>query len=289
MTDDFGTGDTYKLYRSVYEIIHPTISKKNISNYKIMIQEDLFPLRIFYPKKISKIEKVIIYVPGKSYLVNGITSYSDVCQEFVSITGLLVIAIDYSFDKKQGYNTVLKKAFDTIQYLYQALVRVGIDKKNIILVGDSIGASIVSQVTMLGQDNPFIEKEILLYPVLDLSLQERDKFPSIEQNSKLDLLTLNHFLKFRDSYVNKMTYRSMFDNNSYSFWPDTLLITGDLDPFRDQGILFSKELKTNHVNIKNINIKFASHGFLNSKDQESKDECFSEIKKFIAKKKGSNN
>ena len=47
MTDDFGTGDSYKLYRSVYEIIHPTIPKKNISNYKIMIQEELVPLRIF--------------------------------------------------------------------------------------------------------------------------------------------------------------------------------------------------------------------------------------------------
>ena len=31
--DDFGTKDTYKLYRSVYEIIHPAISKRNISNY----------------------------------------------------------------------------------------------------------------------------------------------------------------------------------------------------------------------------------------------------------------
>ena len=32
--DDFGTKDTYKLYRSVYEIIHPPISKTNISNTK---------------------------------------------------------------------------------------------------------------------------------------------------------------------------------------------------------------------------------------------------------------
>ena len=57
--DDFGTEDTYKLYRTVYEIIHPTISKKNISNYKIMMQEDLVPLRIFYPKKISKTSTTI--------------------------------------------------------------------------------------------------------------------------------------------------------------------------------------------------------------------------------------
>ena len=27
------TEDKYKLYRTVHEIIHPTISKKNISNY----------------------------------------------------------------------------------------------------------------------------------------------------------------------------------------------------------------------------------------------------------------
>ena len=41
-----------------------------------MMQEDLVPLRIFYPKKISKIEKVIIYLPGKTWIVNGIKDYT---------------------------------------------------------------------------------------------------------------------------------------------------------------------------------------------------------------------
>ena len=81
--DDFGQEDTYKLYRTVYEIIHPTISKKNISNYKIILQEDLIPLRVFYPKKISKLEKAIIYIPGRAWVVSGIKSYSDVCQDLV--------------------------------------------------------------------------------------------------------------------------------------------------------------------------------------------------------------
>ena len=81
MLDDFGTEDTYKLYRTIYEIIHPTISKKNISNYKIILQEDLIPLRIFYPKKISKLEKAVIYIPGKSWIVNGIKNYSEVAIE----------------------------------------------------------------------------------------------------------------------------------------------------------------------------------------------------------------
>ena len=33
--DDFGTEDTYKLYRTVYEIIHPTISKKIYQTTKL--------------------------------------------------------------------------------------------------------------------------------------------------------------------------------------------------------------------------------------------------------------
>lgn len=51
----------YKLYRTVKEILHPTISKRNISNYKIIVDEKLIPVRIFYPKKVTNMNKVIIY------------------------------------------------------------------------------------------------------------------------------------------------------------------------------------------------------------------------------------
>ena len=47
--------EKYKLYRTIKEILHPTISKRNISNYKIVIDEDLLLLRVFYPKKVSEI------------------------------------------------------------------------------------------------------------------------------------------------------------------------------------------------------------------------------------------
>ena len=37
----------YKLYRTVYEVVHPTISKKNISSYRIMFRDDILPVRVF--------------------------------------------------------------------------------------------------------------------------------------------------------------------------------------------------------------------------------------------------
>ena len=46
----------------------------------------------------------------------------------------------------------------------------------------------------------------------------------------------------------------------------------------------AKNIRKENRKSKIINIKFASHGFLNSKDEESIEEAMKEIKKFISKK-----
>lgn len=274
--EDFGLEDTYKLYRTVYEIIHPTISKKNISNYKIIIQENLLPLRIFYPKKISKIERVIIYIHGKRWMVNGFYSYKEVCERFVQEMDSLVIAIDYEND---SYQKVVDKSYQTIKYLKEGLNRIGI--QNIIAIGDALGASILSNVVLM--DKSIIEKGILLYPALDFNF--KTKYPSMEQNSQIDLLTMNHLRTYCNKYIDLKKYNSVMNEKDYSDWPNTLVVTGDLDPLRDEGEELSKRLRKKNKKSKYINIKFASHGFLNSKDEEAKDECFVEMKNFILNKR----
>ena len=274
--EDFGLEDTYKLYRTVYEIIHPTISKKNISNYKIIIQENLLPLRIFYPKKISKIERVIIYIHGKRWMVNGFYSYKEVCERFVQEMDSLVIAIDYEND---SYQKVVDKSYQTIKYLKEGLNRIGI--QNIITIGDALGASILSNVVLM--DKSIIEKGILLYPALDFNFNI--EYSSFAQNNKLDLLTIPHLHTYCNKYINLKKYHSVMEEDSYKDWPDTLVITGDLDPLRDEIEEFSKRLRKDNRKSKYINIKFASHGFLNSKDEEAKEECFKDMKNFIISKR----
>lgn len=279
--DDFGTEDTYKLYRTIYEIIHPTISKKNISNYKIMVDEKLEPLRIFYPKKISKLEKAIIYVPGKSWVVNGVKNYSEVCTNFVKELDTIVIAIDYELNPKRGYHTTVDNCYCTIKYLIEGLDRVGIPKEKITLLGDSTGASILANIS--SEKEPIIKKQILFYPALNLTFTNKENYPSLEKNTKLDLLTFSHLDSFAKTYITD-NYLSPLTKNNDKMWPTTLIITGDLDPVRDEGIELGKRLRQENKNSKAVNIKFSTHGFLNSKDEESIEESMKEIKKFITKK-----
>lgn len=278
IVNNFTAEDTYKLYRTVYEIIHPTISKKNISDYKIMLQEDLIPLRIFYPKKISKLEKAIIYIPGKTWIVNGIKNYTDVCQELVKELDTIIIALDYELPN-QAYMEIVKSSYETIKYLVDGLKRVGIEQEKITVIGDSTGASILANISMIKENN--IPKQILLYPALDLTFSK--KYKSLEQNNKLDLLTMPHLETFSKKYISK-DYLSPLNSNSLKTWPTTLIITGDLDPVRDEGEDLGKKLKETNKNNRYVNIKFATHGFLNNKDEETIEEAIKEIKKFIAKK-----
>ncbi len=277
--DDFGTSDTYKLYRSVYEIVHPAISKRNISNYKIILDDNLVPLRIFYPKKISKIEKVIIYYRSNLRLVQGIKNYTEVLENLVKKLDILIIALDYKIENT--YSECVNNCYETTKYIIEGLNRIGIENNKITLIGDSLGASILTSINMISKIK--LPREILLYPALNLKGEDKEKYPSLEQNNKLDLLTLPHLGQIKRKYIDDK-YISPLKLDNYTSWPKVLVITGDLDPLRDEGKELALRLRKDNKSPKGVNITFASHGFLNSKDEESIEEALKEIKKFIAKK-----
>lgn len=276
--DEFGTTDTYKLFRTVYEIIHPTISKKNISNYKIIVKEDLIPLRIFYPKKISKIEKIVIYIHGSLEISNNLKNYTEVCQKIVENTEALLIALDY---ESKEYQELTKSCINTINFLIKELNKINISSNNITVMGDSLGASLLASAVSNAEN--YIKKQILLYPALNLTWKNIDKYPSLTQSKEIDIETLKKLDNYQKKYINEKEYTSPLDIENYDKWPTTLVITGDLDPLRDEGKLLGKKLKNVNKKSKEVNIKFATHGFLNGKDEESIEECMKEINKFILK------
>lgn len=276
--DEFGTTDTYKLFRAVYEIIHPTISKKNISNYKIIVKEDLIPLRIFYPKKISKIEKIVIYIHGSLEISNNLKNYTEVCQKIVENTDALLIALDY---ESKEYQELTKSCINTINFLIKELNKINISSNNITVMGDSLGASLLASAVSNAEN--YIKKQILLYPALNLTWKNIDKYPSLIQSKEIDIETLKKLDNYQKKYINEKEYTSPLDIKNYDKWPTTLVITGDLDPLRDEGKLLGKKLKNANKKSKEVNIKFATHGFLNGKDEESIEECMKEINKFILK------
>ena len=88
--DNFCEIEKYKLYRTVHDLLHPTISKKNISNYKVVLDDKLLPVVVFYPDKMSNSKSIILYVVGDGKVNGCFGKYSDICKNLAKNTNSIV-------------------------------------------------------------------------------------------------------------------------------------------------------------------------------------------------------
>lgn len=273
--DNFDDLIKYRLYRSVKDLLHPSISKRNISDYKIILDEGLLPIRVFYPKKVSNLEKVIIYIPGDGEITDSYGKYSMISKELAIKCNRVLIAVDY-FDKTITFPDVYDDIYELVKYLYTELEKIGIKRENITLMGDSLGGLFINEINnkMIENKENFIDNCVSIYPLISIDY-DNDKYESFETNSKYDLLTLNKCKSFVKTFGEDNLIKVLGYNNLDKY-PKYLVITGDIDPLRDEGFEFFKRLN----NSKYYSLESNTHGFLKN-IKTMKNDVYDEINKFI--------
>lgn len=269
----------YKLYRTVKEILHPTISKRNISNYRIILKDELLPVQIFYPKKVSNINQVMICIHGEEEITGCSDKYKDIYKNIALETDCLLIAIEYE-EQKGKYKKMIDDIHETLKYIYKGLEESKIDSNKIVLMGDSTGGNIITSINYLKGKDYTIEKEILFYPVLSLEYFGKTNYLSITQNESLNFQLIPNLAKYYSSYLSKKELKEewLLPLKREDKIPKTLLITGSVDCLKD-------EIKEYHTKYQEktsyLEVPFLSHGFLKRLDKEEEKMIIEKIKKFI--------
>ena len=112
----------------------------------------------------------------------------------------------------------------------------------------------------------FPKKQILIYPALNNCYTEDSPFESVKTNGTGYLLTaekMEDYLKLYESCPEdrRNPYFAPILEKDLRNMPDTLILTAEFDPLRDEGEAYGKRLKEagNHVQIHRI--KGALHGY----------------------------
>ncbi len=272
--NEFELEEKYKLYRSVKELLHPTISKRNISNYKIVVDEKLLLLRVFYPKKVSNINDVIIFIPGEGEITDCEGLYSDISAHISKETDKMVISIDYEKSCK-NITELIEKIYVTMEYIYNELIKGNISKDRITLMGDSTGANVLLNIIeKMNNNNLKVGQMILFYPVLSGEYKGKTKYLSIKENTSVNY---NLIPKLKEYYKNTPKEIFPLAVNKKIEYPTTLLLSGNVDPLIDEAKAFSSI----NDNIRLEIVDFAYHGFLNTKDKEIIREYTKALKTFL--------
>lgn len=261
MQNEVKETEKYKLYKSVREILHPSISKRNISNYKIILKEELLPIKVFYPKKVTDLDKAIIYIQGYSKVTSPKDGYSKLLSSLAKDLDRMIISIDYN--EEDSYDNQIEAISKLFDYLYSGLNTNGIEAKDIILMGDSTGSTLILNIiNEMKIDELDKMKLALFYPALLDSSIKIDPSP-------IDYEIITGLKKYYERIIGKekITPKDIIKKEKESI-PNTTIICGNVDPLLDE----VKKLTEKYSDIELNLISFASHNFLHSKDKEIKKE-----------------
>ncbi len=132
------------------------------------------------------------------------------------------------------------------------------------------GMEEAAKLVDLAMDRKIVQKEqgdqILIYPATYNDYTENSPFPSVKENGADYLLTAGKMQDYIDLYARneedkKNPYFAPYIAEDLANQPDTLILTCEFDPLRDEGEAYGKRLKAagNHVEIHRI--KDALHGY----------------------------
>ena len=245
------------------KIFHKTI------DYKIYNGDYEVPVRIYLPReKVTEDLPVFLFFHGGGWVTESIDNYERICARLADATGQYVAAVEYRLAPEDKFPSGLEDCYVVAKALYTGKFVLNVKPENITLIGDSAGGNLCAALSLMARDRgEFMPKrQILIYPATYNDYTEKSPFPSVKENGTDYLLTAGKMQDYIDLYAKneedkQNPYFAPYLAKDVSHQPDTLILTSEFDPLRDEGEAYGKRLKEagNHVQIHRI--KGALHGY----------------------------
>ena len=237
------------------------------------------PVRIFFPNEKSfqesddkrhdsKDKKLLLFIHGGGWVTESVDTYNRVCARMAQSTGQIVVSVEYRLAPEYRFPTALLDCYAAAEALYTGKLPLKTVPEKITVMGDSAGGNLAAAVSIMARDKGqfAVERQILIYPALNNCYTEASPYPSVKENGTDYLLTavkMEDYLKLYESSPKdrENPYFAPLLEKDLSDLPDTLILTAEFDPLRDEGEEFGKRLKEAGNQVEMHRIKDALHGF----------------------------
>lgn len=285
--------EDYKLVRKVQQLF----SKKDKKGYVIFDQtiysEDHsyeIPIRVFHPKE-KHHHDILVFVHGGGWVTGNIDTYSTTCVNMADLTGRVVYSVNYRLAPEFPYPAGLKDCYRVADVLLNNIKLVNLtDPAQVTFIGDSAGANLIAAMSLMLRDKGNIvpAKQILLYPVTYWDHTIDSPFESIITNGYDYGLTAKKMQEYMEMYepdieTRQCAYISPLSAKDLSAQPNTLIVTAEFDPLRDEGEAYGAKLAAAGNKVKVHRVKGTVHGFIRyPKFLEPVKETYELINKFLS-------
>ena len=260
----------YRRERRLDEWRRPRLQSPFYKSWDRTIMRDgyMIPVRVFMPPE-EGTYPLIIYFHGGGFVKGNIDTYSHVCMNLARETEHIVLSVDYRLAPEYPFPEGLLDCYQVVQEVLNNAGVFGISTEDVTLMGDSAGANLAAAVSLRARDlGEFkVNRQVLMYPLTYSDHSDTAKFASIRENGTDYLLTNKRIRAFVDLYIQKEEdynnpYFATLLAKDFSDQPDTLILTAEFDPLRDEGEAYGQCLLEAGNYVEVCRMPGAIHGFI---------------------------
>lgn len=238
-------------------------------DYKIYNGDHQIPVRIFLPgEKMEDDLPALLFFHGGGWVTESIDNYERICARLASATNHIVVSVEYRLAPEYPFPTGFYDCYMAAKAMFTNRFILNTDPDKITLIGDSAGGNLAAAVSLMARDQgEFLPKrQILIYPAVNNDYSEKSLFSSVRENGQNYLLTAGKLKDYINLYAgseeDKLNpYFAPILEKDLSGQPDTLILTSEFDPLRDEGEAYGRRLAEAGNRVEVHRIKDALHGY----------------------------
>ncbi|ECQ4899087.1 alpha/beta hydrolase [Salmonella enterica] len=179
----------------------------------------------------------IIYYHGGCFVSSGFATHDNQLRQLAFYSRCRVIAAQYRLAPEHTFPAAHNDAETGANTIWKYAQKLGIDRENITLAGDSAGGhlALVSALRLKSTAHWSPAKLLLIYPMLDATAS----FPSYASNGQDYIITRDTLLSGFEMYLQGTDLRhpeaSPIWREDFAGLPPVHILTAEFDPLRDEG------------------------------------------------------
>jgi acetyl esterase len=221
-------------------------------------------VRAYTPREPSGPFPILVWLHGGGHVVGSLASYDALCRTLALQADCIVVSADYRLAPEHKFPAGVEDSFAALIWAGKHASELGGDSTRIAIGGDSAGGNLAAVCAILARNAHFprLVFQLLVYP----RTAPDEEFPSHYEFAEGHLLTRKTILWFHEHYR-----RSDEDRKDYRYaplicpdlsrLPPALVIVGEYDPLRDDGIAYAERLKREGNEVELANYAGMIHPF----------------------------
>jgi acetyl esterase len=220
------------------------------------------PVRIYQPETKTP-APVIVHFHGGGWVVGSLDTHDPFCRYLSELARAVIVSVDYRLAPEHKFPAAIEDAEAVTRWTFAHAAELGGNPRRVFVSGDSAGGNLAAAVAQLLPKKAGLRGQILLFPVTDTA---PENYPSYEQNAKgygLERASMQWFLdQYLDGPASRTDLRAApILAKDLGKLPPALIMTGEYDVLRDEGMVYSARLREAGVDVTHFHFSEMHHNF----------------------------